>query len=65
MKEKPCQIMLRVSQDTRDEIERRAAAEEPSIANLTRVILEQWLATHPRPERSIGTPHACAVAAAE
>lgn len=39
------QIMLRVTQDIRDEIERAAAAEKRSMANLTRCILEGWLAT--------------------
>jgi hypothetical protein len=52
--EKRCQIMLRVSQDTRDEIERHAVAENRSMANLTRVILEEWLAAHPWSERSAG-----------
>jgi uncharacterized protein (DUF1778 family) len=57
------QIMLRVPQDLRDEIERAAAAEKRSMANLTRIILEQWLAARAGSRR--GSAPAGAEAAAQ
>ena len=51
------QIMLRVPQTLSDEISRAAAAERRSVANLTRMILEDWVAARPSPQRTNGSAH--------
>ena len=42
-KQFPEQIVLHVSSDLHDRIERIAAEEDRSVANLTRRALEQWV----------------------
>jgi predicted transcriptional regulator len=42
----PEQIVLRVSSDLHDKMERIAAEEDRTLANLTRRVLEQWASEH-------------------
>jgi hypothetical protein len=44
------QIVLRLPPALRDQIEREAASERRSLANMTRHILESWAVERDRPE---------------